>query len=200
MGCLLRKSDPLGTGIALMVNHVRPNESSMASQVGENRKAPSGRTWRVDDDPFGYRPYTALFGWLKVAPRPSIYLDLKSLWPAICLLSLSLVCFSVWHLVHRPAEAAQPFVFVEVRAIDPQGRPVTGAAVHFNHTQMGLTDAFGEWRRLLRLTTGQRVDLTIVKNTPTQTLQGSKTLKVPDKAPDRGDIEMRTALRLNLQK
>ena len=183
-----------------MVNYVRPNESSMASQVDENRTLSSGRTWRVDEDPFGYRPYAALFGWLKAAPRPSVYLDLKSLWPAICLLSLSLLCFSVWHLVHRPAEAAQPFVFVEVRAIDPQGRPVTGASVHFNHSQMGLTDAFGEWRRLLRLTTGQRVELTIVKNSPTQTLQGTRTLKVPDKAPDRGDIEMRTALRLNLQK
>jgi hypothetical protein len=92
----------------------------------------------------------------------------------------------------RGADAAgdRPFAFVEVRAIDPDGRPVAGAAVARGATALGVTDSFGEWRRFMRVRLGETVALSLHKDVAGGRLVATKNLAVPGSLPKNGELEV----------
>ena len=99
------------------------------------------------------------------------------------------------YLMQSPG--ADPFVFVEVRAIDPWGNTVSGARVTLGDRATGVTDSFGEWRRYLRLPPGAKVRLSVSKNSARGALSGRRNLVVPDKREDGRDAELRVRLRVS---
>lgn len=90
----------------------------------------------------------------------------------------------------------EPFAYFEVKAIDPDGRPVAGAVVKDDQRQLGVTDSFGEWRRFMRVKPGSTVHLTLAKKVGATTYTAAKNLAVPLKAKNGGDIEVSGSVQL----
>ncbi len=88
-----------------------------------------------------------------------------------------------------------PFVLVDIRALEENGHPVTGARVWINKAPMGVTDSFGEWRRYMRLKPGERLALELAKEGEIG-LQGSKQLKVPSQKNQSQAVEVKTTIEL----
>ncbi len=115
------------------------------------------------------------------------------------LLALSVAIAAMMVLSSGPAAKA-PFVFIEVRAIDPSGHPVAGARVALGKDIRGVTDSFGEWRRYLRLQPGADVLVQIKKNTRYGVFTAERSLKVPLKIPKNKEPEIRAAIQLQPEK
>jgi len=92
-----------------------------------------------------------------------------------------------------------PFVFVELRALDPDGHPVAGARVRFGKVDQGLTDSFGEWRRFLRLELGRQLSVSIAKNTSQGVLHAVKNITVPPTQPRQGELELKASIDLQFK-
>lgn len=86
--------------------------------------------------------------------------------------------------------------YFEIKAIDSEGRTVTGATVSHNDEQVGVTDSFGEWRRFLRVTPGETYRIQLKKSTPTGDLVAVKNLAVPAKVPENGDLELTGSVKM----
>lgn len=96
--------------------------------------------------------------------------------------------------------AKPPFVFVEVRAIDPSGHPVAGAKVALGKEVKGVTDSFGEWRRYLRLQPGSEVLVRIQKNTRYGVFAAERNLKIPAQVPKNKEPEIKASIQLQPEK
>lgn len=89
-----------------------------------------------------------------------------------------------------------PFVFVEVRAVDPSGHPVAGAKVRLGNADQGLTDSFGEWRRFLRLELGSQLMISVSKQSNQGHLFAAKNVTVPATPPRQGEAEIKANIQL----
>ena len=102
-----------------------------------------------------------------------------------------LAAFTFWHAKRQGIEGVDvPYAYFEVKAIDPDGRPVAGATVKEGGKIVGVTDSFGEWRRFMPVTPGATVMLELSKKTLTGTLTAVKNLAVPPALPKSGDLEL----------
>jgi hypothetical protein len=90
-------------------------------------------------------------------------------------------------------------VLVDVRALQEDGHPVTGARVWINKSPMGVTDSFGEWRRYLRLKAGEKLLVELGKE-GTISYRGSKTVKVPLKKGGAQGLEVKATVELKRAK
>lgn len=174
-------------------NYLTSSNHGMARQI----KAPSHSSrplyWDIDKDPFGYKKFRRL---LTKNPKP-IKARVKFLPWSVAVASAVILIFCGWRLFGGHVQVDNPFVFVEVKAVDPFGRPVSGAEVRFDGKSMGLTDTFGEWRRLLRLTLGTAVPLEIVKKISHEEIRASRTIRLPAKIEDQRNLELRVNVKLN---
>lgn len=96
----------------------------------------------------------------------------------------------------RDSEVALHIVYVEIKALDDSGHPIAGAQVKFGDRGNGMTDAFGEWRRYLKLPAGEKVAVKIVKEGPRNRLVGGRTLVVPHKKANDREPVMKARVRL----
>jgi hypothetical protein len=100
-----------------------------------------------------------------------------------------------WHRGTKDAVDA-PYAYLEIRAVDVDGRPVAGAAVTregHGATELGVTDSFGEWRRFIRVRLGSSLALHFRKDLDGSgrlALAGVKTLDVPGQLPPDGELEL----------
>lgn len=92
--------------------------------------------------------------------------------------------------------ASQPFAYFEIKAIDPDGRPVAGAMVKNGDAQLGVTDSFGEWRRFMRVKLGSTVTLNLTKKATGGTLTALKNMAVPLAMPEAGELELSGSVQL----
>ncbi|MFK7871897.1 MAG: hypothetical protein AB8C84_01830 [Oligoflexales bacterium] len=89
-----------------------------------------------------------------------------------------------------------PFVFFELRITDQQGHPVPGAQVFWKERHLGVSDSFGEWRRFMRVTLGNRVRLDIVKSYGDKKIKSRRLFQIPFVAPINGEIQMKAQVRV----
>ena len=92
-----------------------------------------------------------------------------------------------------------PFVFVELRAVDPNGHPVAGAKVRLGSADQGTTDSFGEWRRFLRLELGSRLQVSVAKQTVQGQLFATKNVTVPATPPKEGEAEVKASIQMSFK-
>lgn len=107
-----------------------------------------------------------------------------------------ILALTLWRRGGARDADASPYAYFEVKAIDPDGRPVAGAIVKEGARQVGVTDSFGEWRRFMRVRPGATVMLEISKQLGGATLAAVKSLAVPPALPKDGDIELTGSVRL----
>jgi hypothetical protein len=100
-----------------------------------------------------------------------------------------------WH-DKNPANGAMPYAYFELRAIDPDGRPVAGATVERAQDTLGITDSYGEWRRFMRVRLGETVAISIKKKTSSGYLVAIKNLAVPAALPREGELEVKGSVQL----
>ncbi len=112
-------------------------------------------------------------------------------------LAFAVAAAAFWH-AGRPATAGgdAPYAYFEVRALDPDGRPVAGAVVKEAGQAVGVTDSFGEWRRFMRVKPGATVMLEIAKTIGQTTLAATKAMAVPPTMPADGDLELTGSVQL----
>lgn len=89
-----------------------------------------------------------------------------------------------------------PFVYFEIKAIDPDGHPVAGAVVREGTRQLGVTDSFGEWRRFMRVKLGTTMTFEIGKKAGAGALTAVKNIAVPTRLPGSGDLELTGSVQL----
>lgn len=112
-------------------------------------------------------------------------------------LAFGIAAVAFWN-ARRPATAGgdTPYAYFEVRALDPDGRPVAGAVVKEAGQAVGVTDSFGEWRRFMRVKPGATVMLEIAKSIGQTTLSATKAMAVPPTMPADGDLELTGSVQL----
>ncbi|MBP6217080.1 MAG: hypothetical protein KA436_00675 [Oligoflexales bacterium] len=94
----------------------------------------------------------------------------------ICLMSLGL---TMWALKKHYFKPQNRQVYFEIKAIDEEGHPVAGAHV-FHHTQnVGVTDAFGEWRKSMNVSPEGGAVFFLEKKSGSNTWQASKNISIP---------------------
>lgn len=86
-------------------------------------------------------------------------------------------------------------MLVELRALEEHGHPVAAAKVTINNKSMGVTDSFGEWRRYMRLKTGEQLTIELAKAGEGGG-RGKKVLRVPSFRRDDGAHELRATIEL----
>ena len=181
------------------VDHNNSNADQISPQSHMAQQFPVGDSkpvifWDPDRDPYGYKRFPKL---LTVFNKPKSKLTLPSSW-TVALASLVVLAMCGWKMYKANPQATEPFVFVEVRALDTFGRPVAGAEVKFNDKAMGLTDSFGEWRRLLKLRLGVAFPLEILKRVSNEEIRATKVIRLPNKVVDQRNIELRISVRLDM--
>ena len=102
--------------------------------------------------------------------------------------------FALWHSQER--SSVQPVAYFEIKVIDPDGRPAVGALVKQGDASLGVTDSFGEWRRVMRVRRGGSVALTIVKSSGDGVLRAEKVIAVPRVEDGRGAVDIVGAVQL----
>lgn len=102
----------------------------------------------------------------------------------------------LWRTSRPAVEDKSPYAYFEVKAIDPDGRPVAGAVVKEGARTVGVTDSFGEWRRFMRVQPGATVMLEISKKVGGAALIAVKSMAVPMRLPKDGDIELTGSVQL----
>lgn len=127
------------------------------------------------------------------APKVRRPLPTQNILLAIAFLGFVLCAFGLFGYFHR-AEAAAPYVLLEIRALEDSGHPVTAAEVTVNDKKMGVTDSFGEWRRYLQLRTGDAVTINLDKK---GVLFGKKQVEVPKASGDKQDIELQVSIAMS---
>lgn len=113
---------------------------------------------------------------------------------ALVFLGLVITGFGLFGLLRR-SDAQAPFVLLDVRAIEASGHPVTAATVTVNSVDMGVTDSFGEWRRYLRLRSGDNVKVELTKNGENP-LVGKREILVPPRKASSQEIEVQASIEL----
>lgn len=93
-------------------------------------------------------------------------------------------------------EDDRPFAYFEIRVIDGNGHPVTGASVRSAGKKVGTTDSFGEWRRYIKVTPGSTVTLGFSKKVSQVLLAADKNFAVPAVVPREGDLSVRGTVQL----
>jgi hypothetical protein len=88
------------------------------------------------------------------------------------------------------------YAYFEVRALDPNGRPIAGAIVKNAGKRVGTTDSFGEWRRYMRVPLGATVPVTLAKKAGNEVLYATKNFAVPPEKPEKSEIELRSSVQL----
>lgn len=174
------------------------DDKSEWARVGMARQfsvGPAKRSsyWDLDKEPYGYKRFRQFF----LFPTNVVKRKLHVLPWMMAAVSAIIILFCLWNLVGARVQVDTPFVFVEVKAVDSFGRPVSGAEVKFNGKAMGLTDTFGEWRRLLRLTLGSSIPVEIVKRISHEEIRASKIIKLPLRIVDQRNLELRVNVKLN---
>lgn len=123
------------------------------------------------------------------------------IWAAACvgvLASFALAAAAFWSIAtSRPEVDDRPFAYFEIKVIDGEGRPVTGALVRDGEKPLGVTDSFGEWRRFLKVKPGTTMAFTIAKKTTNgATLSAVKNMAVPIAVPEGGELELTGSVQL----
>lgn len=116
---------------------------------------------------------------------------------SFCLVLMSFTAlFSLWSLNSPQSSSNEmPFAYFEIRAIDEHGKPVPGAVASFRGEKIGVTDTFGEWRRFMRVPLGEKILVKMKKKLPNNNfLAGEIKITVPNKLPEKGDLEIKRAL------
>lgn len=99
----------------------------------------------------------------------------------------------VWSYLGSPELV---YAYFEVRALDPNGRPIAGAIVKNAGKRVGTTDSFGEWRRYMRVPLGATVPVTLAKKSANEVLYATKNFAVPPEKPEKSEIELRSSVQL----
>ena len=99
----------------------------------------------------------------------------------------------VWSYLGSPELV---YAYFEVRALDPNGRPIAGAIVKNAGKRVGTTDSFGEWRRYMRVPLGATVPVTLAKKSANEVLYATKNFAVPPEKPEKSEIELRASVQL----
>ena len=115
------------------------------------------------------------------------------LW-GLVFLSLLVMGFGLFGWLRRPHLQA-PYVLVEVRALEEGGHAVSAARLTINDRPMGVTDSFGEWRRYMRLQTGDQLAIDLSK-AGVASLQGRKVIRVPPLRSADGGNEVRATIEM----
>lgn len=115
------------------------------------------------------------------------------LWGVIFLCLLVIGC-GIFGWLRKPHIQA-PYMLVEVRALEEHGHPVAAAKVSINNKSMGVTDSFGEWRRYMRLKSGEQLSIELNKAGEGGG-RGKKVLRVPSLRRDDGAPELRATIEL----
>lgn len=85
-----------------------------------------------------------------------------------------------------PSEKESVYALLELRAVDSEGSSVAGAEVFLRKKKLGVTDSFGEWRRYLRLTPGEKVHAGIVKKSMKGTIYWQAEISLPKSYEGKG--------------
>ncbi len=86
-------------------------------------------------------------------------------------------------------------VYVEVKALSESGHPIAGAEVEFG-TATGITDAFGEWRRYLKVGHDDKIAVRVSKESAAGMLLGTKTINLPLPSQQGKEPEIKVRIRL----
>lgn len=109
-------------------------------------------------------------------------------------LCLLVIACGIFGWARRPQLQA-PYILLEVRALAETGNPVAAAKVTINSKPMGVTDSFGEWRRYMRLKSGEQLAIGLYK--PGEGGGRGKTmLRVPKLRRNDGGQDLRTTIEI----
>lgn len=79
---------------------------------------------------------------------------------------------------------------VQVRAFDRGGHPVAGADVLSDGHRVGVTDSFGEMRRVMRVALGANMNFALEKSGASTRLFAERKVTVPSEMPREGEMEI----------
>ena len=100
---------------------------------------------------------------------------------------LGLLAFFLPNLMVEKS-ARPPFRLIEVRAVSDDGQLIPGASVKLGKSKEGLTDAFGEWRRFIRIREGSQLSVKVVKSGKNGYWYGYRRLNVGIDSAERKNI------------
>ncbi len=155
---------------------------------------------RLHDDPFElFRIEATSEPPVERRAAPTRRKSTKPLLPVFFVSFLVLSVTATLMMIWGPGAAKQeaPFAYFEIRAIDDNGRPVTGAAVRNGGKKVGVTDSYGEWRRFMRVVPGSTVAFEITKKTEKGLLSAARNFAVPLRVPAEGDLVIKGSVSLH---
>lgn len=97
---------------------------------------------------------------------------------SILVLGGGIYTFSSWYF----GQSDRDYVYFELKVVDQEGHPISGAELSHHQQQIGVTDSFGEWRRFLRVDLGQAYSLKVSKNYRGEDLAVIKNFAIPVRA------------------
>ncbi len=103
-----------------------------------------------------------------------------------------------WVAQTRLQERATDYVYFEMRVVDREGHPISGASLTHANKRIGVTDSFGEWRRFLRVKTGVPYEITAHKRHRGEELEVTRRFPIPnDRHPEEKSLEIVGRMRLS---
>lgn len=150
-------------------------------------------TYHLLDDPF--------LQFAEKAERPTM-IQRRPEWlvmVALSVLTLVGLTFGIRMFSPMNAKVERAMFAVGLKVIDPSGRPVTGAHIVLAGKTIGATDAYGEWRRFMKVPLGRTLAISVRKRVDGQHwLTAEKNFAVPAALPKDGEPELKGKIALRV--
>lgn len=116
----------------------------------------------------------------------------------LTIFAIFLVCgYVLYHHIQKINFSPNINVYFEIKTIDNNGYPISGATVVHNGTKIGITDSFGEWRKFMSLKRGSTFKLDVIKKLDNKILTVSKNYAIPFKTNNNKAVEKISTIKLS---